>query len=381
MKTKSTLKVPKINSIIVKVILLVFFATLFKSAPSFGVSSSGEHLEKIEANKNYKDGAFFNDVPQSEESIGLWNYISNTFWYDEIRIPPAPLPLVKPQTNDFSAPPAKGLRIIWLGHSSVLIEQDGFRYMIDPVFSDYASPVQFAGPLRFHEPPIALKDLPKIDAVLISHDHYDHLDMKTIRHLSVKGTQFYVPMGIGALLEKWDVPNEQINEMQWGETKVFGNTQIICTPSRHYSGRGLFDYKEQLWSSWTVIGIENKVYYSGDTGFSGHFETTANQYGPFDLTIIKVGAYGPGQSWIDIHMSVEDAVKAHQKLKGKVMLPVHWGTFNMGFHDWDEPIKRTVKAASDAGITLVTPKLGETVDIKNPYTNIPWWESVKAPNK
>jgi L-ascorbate metabolism protein UlaG (beta-lactamase superfamily) len=294
----------------------------------------------------------------------LWNYISNTFWYDEIR-----------------TPPGKCLRTIWLGHSSVLIEQDGFRYMIDPVFSDYASPLQFAGPLRFHEPPIALKDLPKIDAVLISHDHYDHLDTKKIKYLSLKGSPFYVPLGIGALLQEWNVPIEQINEMQWGESENFADIQIVCTPSRHYSGRGLFDYKQQLWSSWTVIGSENKVYYSGDTGFSDHFETTANQFGPFDLTIIKVGAYGPGQSWVDVHMSAADAVKAHQKLKGKVMLPVHWGIFNMGFHDWDEPIKLTVEAANEAGIRLLTPKLGETVDIKKPYTNMPWWESVKAPNQ
>ena len=381
MKVLSARKKPKINGISLKVIFLILCATLLNNCSSFDGSSSEERLKKIEANDNYKDGAFFNDVRQSDESFGLWNYILNTFAYDEIRTPPAPLPLVKPNTSDFSDPPARGLKTVWLGHSSVLIEQDGFRYMVDPVFSDYASPVQFAGPLRFHEPPIALKDLPKIDAVLISHDHYDHLDMKTIRHLSAKGTQFYVPLGVGAHLEAWDVPNEQIHEMQWGESINFGSTKIICTPSRHYSGRGLFDYKEQLWSSWTVIGREHRVYYSGDTGFSDHFETTANQYGPFDLTIIKVGAYGPGQSWVDIHMSAEDAVKAHQKLKGKLMLPVHWGTFNMGFHDWDEPIKRTVKAASDAGVTLLTPKLGEIVDLEKPYANIPWWENVKAPKK
>ena len=224
---------------------------------------------------------------------------------------------------------------------------------------------------------LELEELPPIDVVVISHDHYDHLDMATIVHLASKGTQFYVPLGVGAHLQRWGVATDQINEMNWWESRTLGALTIYSTPNRHYSGRGLTDYKATLWSSWSVLGPAHRFFYSGDTGYSKLFREIGQRLGPFDLSIIKVGAYGPGASWIDIHMSPEDAVKVHRDINAGQMLPVHWGTFNMGLHAWDEPIKRTVIAAEALGIELLTPRVGELLTVGQAVVENHWWEGVK----
>ena len=182
-------------------------------------------------------------------------------------------------------------------------------------FSPSAYRPSSIGPKRFHPPPIALADLPKIDAVLVSHDHYDHLDMVTVQHLAALGTRFFVPLGIGAHLERWGVPLAQIEEMEWWQKKTLGTVEFVCTPTRHYSGRGLGDRSATLWSSWSVLGPRHRFFYSGDTGYGKHFQEIGSRLGPFDLAFVKIGAYGPGQSWIDIHMPPEDAVQASRDVR------------------------------------------------------------------
>jgi len=347
---------------------------------SFGGDASGERLKRIQASPHYKDGVFVNTVPVTREEFGIgdyWDYTIDLFIHDEIRIPPSAIPIVVIPPETLKTAPPPGLRSIWLGHASVFIELDGFRLLLDPVFSEYASPFNFIGPKRFHPPPIALKDLPKIDAVMISHDHYDHLDIKTIQYLSSKGTHFIVPLGIGAHLDEWEVPNNQVTEFVWWESKKIGDLTIISTPAQHYSGRGMFDQNEKFWSSWSIIGPEHRVFYSGDTGFSDHFKKIGNQWGPFDLSIIKIGAYGPGTYWNGIHMDVEDAIQAHLDVQGSRMLPVHWATFNMAMHDWDEPIILAVKEANVKNVDLVTPHIGEIVTAGQPFLSQRWWEKVK----
>jgi L-ascorbate metabolism protein UlaG (beta-lactamase superfamily) len=293
-----------------------------------------------------------------------------------MRVPSSAIPVSTIPPASMQTQPQPGLRAIWLGHSSVYLEMDGLRLLLDPVFSDYASPFSGIGPKRFHPPPIAMEDLPKIDAVLISHDHPDHLDMRTVQYLSSSGTRFFVPLGVGAHLDEWEIPESRITELDWWESTEIGGLTIICTPAQHYSGRRIFDYKETFWSSWSVIGPEYRVFYSGDTGFSNHFQQIGDQLGPFDLGIIKIGLYGPGASWIYSHMDPEDAVKANLAVQARRMLPVHWGTFNIAFHEWDEPIKRAVKAAKEQNVELVTPRVGEVVIADEPFSSQIWWEEV-----
>jgi L-ascorbate metabolism protein UlaG (beta-lactamase superfamily) len=336
---------------------------------------SGERLARVQASPQFVDGAFVNVEPQAPYELD-WDYLKEQFFGEQQRVPGGPLPVVMIPPDYLENDPPQDLRMTWLGHASVLVEMDGYRILTDPVLSERASPVQFAGPKRFHPSPLPLAVLDNIDAVVISHNHYDHLDEATIRHLAGQGTEFFVPLGTGTYLEDWDIPAAQIHDMDWWNVETFGELAIVATPSRHYSGRGLFDYKETLWASWSILGPESRVFYSGDSGYSRLFTEIGERFGPFDLNIIKIGSYGPGQAWLDIHMTPEDAVQAAQDVGGGAMLPVHWATFNLAIHDWDEPIKRAVAAADEKKIELLTPKLGETVNMNTPYKSTPWWKDV-----
>jgi len=348
------------------------------SQPQFGAPMSGARLERAKANPQYRDGRFVNLQPETPTSSGaMLDYIVRQFSGDEVRVPPAPLPvLAVDKTALAAAPPASGLRAFWIGHASVYVEIDGLRLLLDPVFAERVSPIPI-GPKRFHPPPIALADLPPIDAVLVSHDHYDHLDMATVQHLAARGTRFFVPLGIGAHLEHWGVPLAQIEEMEWWQTQTLGGVEFVCTPTRHYSGRSLGDRSATLWSSWAVRGPSHRFFYSGDTGYGTHFAEIGTRLGPFDVAFVKIGAYGPGPSWIDIHMPPEQSVQANRDVRARRMFPVHWSTFNLAYHDWDEPIRRTVAEAKRSDVDVVTPRLGEWVDADRAFASTPWWEAVR----
>ncbi len=360
-------------TLVVLILAVAIGTPLVQSLPPFGGELSGERLVRTKTNPHYHDGKFVNPVPPAPYT---WPYVrdllAGQFSGDEAREPPMALPLVRvPPTSLQSAAP--GLRAFWIGHSSVYVEIDGVRLLIDPVFSDYASPVDF-GPKRFHPPPIALNDLPKIDAVLITHDHYDHLDMRTVQHLAQRGALFLVPLGIGAHLERGGVAPDRVRDLEWGQEHTVGAVRIVSTPSRHYSGRRLGGNNTTLWTSWSVLGARHRFYVSGDTGYSDHFARIGAQHGPFDLAFVKIGAYGPGAPWLDIHMSAEDAVRATRDVRAKRLFPVHWATFNLAFHAWDEPIRHTLAAARRARVDVVTPRLGEMVDADAPFASTPWWE-------
>ena len=236
--------------IIVLSFVIVGGILFLRNWPSFGGTISRERLKRAQASSHYHDGKFANTLPHPTlESGDIWGYLKEQFFGGQMRVPPSAIPMSAIPLSFIQSKPSPGLRAIWLGHSSVYMELDGLRLLVDPVFSDYASPFGGIGPKRFHPPPIAITDLPKIDAVIISHDHYDHLDMRTVRYLSSKGTRFFVPLGVGSHLDEWEVPKSQITELDWWESTDIAGLTIICTPAQHYSSRGIFDYKETFWSS------------------------------------------------------------------------------------------------------------------------------------
>lgn len=378
MKSRIARGLVRVTVFLVAVVALLVVAgwAVMRTAP-FGASMAGERLQRALANPQYRDGRFVNVEPEAPASpTALVDYTVRQFSGDEVREPPAPVPVLSVTRATLAAPPAAaGLRAFWIGHASAYVEIDGLRMLLDPVFAERVSPLP-VGPRRFHPPPVALADLPRIDAVLISHDHYDHLDMDTVRHLAAGGSRLFVPLGTGAHLERWGVPASQVQEMEWWQEHALGNVRIVCTPSRHYSGRGL-DRSNTLWSSWSVLGPNHRFFYSGDTGYSRLFREIGTRLGPFDMAFVKIGAYGPGASWVDIHMPPEQAVQVHRDVRARRMFPVHRSTFNLAYHDWDEPIRRTAAEAARTGVDLVTPRLGEWVDADQPFASTRWWEGVR----
>lgn len=335
----------------------------------------GEHAQTERA-APFNDGSFANIEPQAATEISVGLVVEALANHPRTK-PTDDIPVVPIEAHQLEGSPADGLRMAWLGHAGVLIEIDGMRLLADPVLSERVSPFSFAGPKRFHLPPISLSDLSGIDGVIITHNHYDHLDRATIAHLAKQGAQFYVPLANKAQLLAWGVAEAQVTELDWWSETSLGDLRIVATPSRHYSNRGTFDYKRTLWSSWSIIGTNNRVFISGDTGYSEVFSEIGARLGPFDATIIKVGSYGPGDAWRDIHMTPEEAVQVHMDVEGRKMLPVHWGTFNLAYHPWDEPIIRTLASAEQKNVDLITPKVGELINIHSEVEFPNWWEDVE----
>ncbi len=337
--------------------------------PQFGGEPEGSRLGRVKASPEYSGGRFENTPPQSKND----EFIKTIKFYiqGQVREPASDIPVIDITSYELAQPPDSGLSAIWLGHASVLVEINGVRLLSDPVLSDRVSPLPI-GPTRLHRAPIKMEDLRGIDAVLISHDHYDHLDMPTTKALAQKGTQFFVPLGIGAHLERWEVQPEQIHEMEWWQSVDFKGITINCTPARHYSGRKKMD-NSTLWSSWFVKGPKNSFYFSGDTGYAPHFREIQNRLGTPNMTLMKVGAYGEPESWNDIHMNPEDAIKAQMDLGAEILLPVHWATFDLAYHAWSEPILRTLEAASGKPVTVATPRVGERFTYGAPFTNMEWY--------
>jgi L-ascorbate metabolism protein UlaG (beta-lactamase superfamily) len=292
------------------------------------------------------------------------------------RVPRAPLPLLDPRAGWVKGPET-GLRTTWLGHSTLLLELDGARVLTDPVFGERASPVPFAGPKRFHRPPVSIAQLPELSAVLISHDHYDHLCRTSIQALLARDVPFVTSLGVGARLEAFGVPAERIIELDWFESwQPEGvDLRFTATPAQHFSGRSLNDRNHTLWSSWVIAGARHKLFFSGDSGLTDEFQQIGATFGPFDLVMLEIGAWHP--SWGDIHLGPENALRAHEWLQGKTLLPVHWGTFNLAIHAWDEPAETLWAGAQARGIRLLTPSLGEVVEPARVEVPRAWWRELQ----
>ncbi len=348
---------------------------LFAVILSLSCSSIAKNRGEAMTNSaNYKDGKFVNAIPNKEYTIGEYVRMTWDFFLGDKdgRAPKQQLPVTAPE--GFPSPPAGAIQYNWLGHSSIILEFEGKRFLLDPVFSERASFSQRMGPKRFHPPPLPLEDLPHIDAVLISHNHYDHLDKIVIEHMKEKDALFYVPLGNANLLMKWGVKEDHIVEFDWWDETKVGDIRVIATPARHFSSRGIFDRDETFWVSWSIVGEEHRVFFSGDTGMTPQFSEIGERLGPFGITFMKIGAYDV--QWPDMHIDPEEAVQAHLMLKGDQLFPIHWATFDLGLHHWQEPIERLINAAEKQNVSLLLSEIGETV-VPSEHKNNYWWRGLE----
>ena len=340
--------------------------TLYAIArPELGAKASGDRLDRMKALPYFKNGQFVNDEPLKESFAAIVHYFRTAKPFQPA--PDSPIKAVKP---DPFADPEGRLAVTWFGHSTMLIEIDGMRILTDPVWSKRASPFSFIGPARFADMPIGIDELPTIDAVLISHDHYDHLDRKSLLKLKDKVPLFIMPIGVGAHLEHWGFPARKMKELVWWEDIKLGPVTLTCTPARHFSGRGLTDRKASLWSSWAITGPDNRVFFGGDGGMGRHFAEIGEKLGPFDLSMLEVGAYSP--AWPDVHLGPEQAVMAHKALNAKHFMPIHWGTFSLAQHTWTEPLSR-IQALNDPDLMMLTPRHGQRIEIHTDAVTEAWW--------
>jgi len=263
-----------------------------------------------------------------------------------------------------------------LGHSTVLIKLDGTFWLTDPVFSERSSPVRFAGPQRFHAPPIRIDELPPITGVILSHDHYDHLDHDSILKLADRTEWFLTPLGVGDILIGWGVPADKVRQLDWWQETDIAGIRLAATPAQHFSGRSPFATNPTQWASWVILGSQQRLYFSGDSGYFDGFRQIGETFGPFDLTLLETGAYN--ESWPMVHMKPAETLQAHRDLKGRRLLPIHNGTFDLSMHAWREPFDRITALGRAGGIVVLTPEMGELVGINTGTSDRRWWEAVDA---
>ncbi len=322
-----------------------------------------------------KNGKVHSAVPASTVGFGKMVGIAWEFAFNK---PPDTAPTrpisIKPLTHEqlLAAPDRSLFR---LGHSTLLLKLRGEFWLTDPVFSERASPVQWMGPRRFHPPPIAIAELPPIKVVILSHDHYDHLDHAAILQLAAKTEYFLAPLGVGDLLMEWGITPDKVRQFDWWQGTEIDGLSIVATPARHFSGRGLFDSNKRLWASWVIIDDGLRLFFSGDSGYFDGFKAIGDKYGPFDVTFMETGAYD--KRWPYVHMQPAETLQAHLDLKGRWLLPIHNGTFDLAMHPWTDPFERITKLGSDKGVAVTTPCMGELLDLTRLHAGERWWTTTR----
>ena len=342
-----------------------------------GCASSGDCSSPYASSPQFKGCLFANPPnPLTPPGASTWtNWTRFIFGSKVDTVPVDPIP-VRPLARDqLEALDPGGNHLVRLGHSSHLLKLQGRFWLIDPVFGERASPVSFAGPKRFHPPPLGLEQLPPIEGLILSHDHYDHLDVPTIEYLAVKVQRYFVPLGVKARLLEMGVPAERVQEFDWWQSGEHAGVRLTATPAQHFSGRGLTDRNRTLWASWVVQSGSQRIYYSGDSGYFGGFREIGERFGGFDIALIENGAYDP--NWPAVHLTPEESIKAFQDLRAKVLFSVHNSTFDLAFHTWQDPMARVAALAEAKGLTLATPEIGEVLTIGQPRTNVLWWKGLK----
>lgn len=353
--------------------LILFVALFLNLNPQFGANPSKEQVQEFEKLPHYSDGKFQNLI-STEMSMSFAKAIKllpEFFKSDPSRQPDFELPVQKVDSLDLIN--SQNSRLIWFGHSAFLLQLAGKNILLDPMFGDVPAPHPWLGNERFYDKlPIEIEKLPIIDMVFFSHDHYDHLDYESVQRLIPKTRMFYVPLGVGAHLERWGVSRENIQELDWWEEDSYEGVSVAFTPSRHFSGRGLSNRFSTLWGSWVISTASESIYFSGDGGYGPHFQIIGDKYGPFDLALLECGQYN--ENWKEIHMMPEETAQAGLDLRAKQIMPIHWGAFRLAMHSWTDPIDRLLPKAEELNVKVRTPMIGSFLYFNEEQSqNSKWW--------
>lgn len=365
---KKILKKMFIGIIATIAILVAVYFLIVNFYPSFG-GDVGKKRQELYGRQSthYKNGKFWNtnaNAPR-EQSFTEILKIARKFFFEKVKNgrPNRDLTPVKLDSTEV-ANYHKNARLIWYGHSAFLLQMDGKNLLLDPMFGKVAAPLEMLGEKRFNsELPLEIAKLPKIDAIIFSHDHYDHLDYGSVMKLKTKTEHFFVPLGVGVHLEAWGIHKDKITELDWWQETEFKNLKFVCTPAQHFSGRKINNRMSTLWSSWVIQSENENIYFSGDGGYAPHFKKIGEKYGPFDIALMECGQYN--KMWADIHMMPEETAQAGVDVKAKKIMPIHWAGFKLAMHSWTDPIERVSAKAKELNLPLVTPKIGEEILVKD----------------
>lgn len=375
-KIKRILKVIGLSIGILVAIAVLGIVGFMYLSPQFGGQATAEQQQEYAKSGHYEDGEFQNPIP-TEMATPSWGTMVKFFQSEPGRNPKANIPVLSVDSADIASPSPSKTELIWFGHSTFLLQLDGKNILLDPMLGDCPAPHPMVGNKRYSaELPIEIEQLPSIEAVLFSHDHYDHLDYGSIIALKDKVAAFYVPLGLGNHLREWGVDPERIHEHNWGDTAELNGTRFTATPARHFSGRGISDRFATLWCSWVIEGQQSKVFFSGDSGYGPHFATIGEEYGPFDIALMECGQYN--KEWSNIHMMPEETVQAALDVKAQIAMPIHWGAFTLALHPWTEPVTRMANKAAEVNMPITTPRIGERFSVgEGNYPTSKWWASTE----
>lgn len=331
-------------------------------------------LTSLKASKHFKNGKFHNSKQHIRKgNAAFWGYLKRLVFEKNINgKPKTSIPVKKINKVDLFLLDDHSIHFFKLGHSTILLKLGADFWLIDPVFSNRASPFTFFGPRRFHQSPIDIAQLPSIKGVVISHNHYDHLDKASIQALLNKTELFFAPLGVEGDLMRWGARQSQISTFDWWQEQVIGNVKLVFSPAHHYSGRWFKDNSTTLWGSWIVEFKGQRLFYSGDSGYFEGFREIGKRYGPFDICLVETGAYD--SQWPNVHMQPEQSLQSFIDLRGKILVPIHNATFNLAFHPWNEPLIRIHQLCTQSNIKLLTPIFGQAVTVASePKSNDQWW--------
>ncbi len=365
--------------ILTMVSLILIVGLLFVNlSPQFGGSPTEEQTESYSKTGHYKEGVFVNELETNMDMdfSAIYETMLEFIKGGENLQPKKDLPVKKIEAQWIEQNKNQLTKLTWFGHSAFLLQLDGKKILIDPMLGESPAPHPMIGVKRYNkEIPIEIENLPFIDFVIISHDHYDHLDYESIMKLKGKVGKFYMPLGVGAHFKNWGFDENQILELDWWDETMEDNIKLVCTPSRHFSGRGLTDRSATLWSSWVILSEKKKIYFSGDGGFGPHFKEIGDKYGPFDVGLMECGQYN--KNWAQIHMMPEQTVQATIDVGAQWLVPVHWGAFTLSLHDWTDPIERVSAEAKRKNVNISTPAIGETIVLEHSlFPNSVWWKGL-----